>query len=104
MLQSIGSQTAGHDLLTEQQQRCLWHNISVKYCTYQSRSWQKLDHLRKLNEGVEVVGKLKGKRRALGLRAEDAVIDPLPPVQREWVEAVTEVQKLSELGEVDSLT
>lgn len=63
-----------------------------------------MDHLRKLNEGVEVVGKLKGKCRALGLRAEDAVIDPLPPVQREWVEAVTEVQKLSELGEVDSLT
>ena len=28
-----------------------------------------MDHMRKLNEGVEVVGKLKGKRRALGLRA-----------------------------------
>ena len=63
-----------------------------------------MDHLRKLNKGVEVVGKLKGKYRALGLRAEGAVIDPLPQVQREWVEAVTKVQKLSELGEVDSLT
>lgn len=63
-----------------------------------------MDHLRKLNKGVEVVGKLKGKYRALGLRAEDAVIDPLPQVQKEWVEAVTKVQKLSELGEVDSLT
>ena len=63
-----------------------------------------MDHLRKLNKCVEVVGKLKGKYRALGLRAEDAVIDPLPQVQKEWVEAVTKVQKLSELGEVDSLT
>ena len=73
MLQSMESQKVGHDLVTEQQ-RCLWHNISVKYCTYQSGSWQKLDHLRKLDEGVEVAGKLKGECRALGLRAVGAVI------------------------------
>lgn len=52
---------------------------------------------------MEVVGKLKGKCRALGLRTVDAVIYPLPQVQREWIEAVAKAQKLSELGKVDSL-
>ena len=52
----------------------------MKYCTYQSGSWQKLGHLRKFNKGAEIVGKLKGEYRALGLGTVGAVIHPPYPL------------------------